>query len=223
MSTTHARESRGTPEQCKNDHFVQEWCTFMMKMNTHARTGAPQQTVAFPKWPFGVRGAHMYDENKHRARTGAPRHTAAFPKWPSGAGVAHMYDESEHHERTGVPPQSALELINPHLGLSTPPEPLKLQLSGELVTTTTDTSTTTRNNMRGEGAQKTTTPTWRRVSSWCKASSKAWDSCTEGKARVWGVLVVLPFEGDALLENTVIATISTYQQQIEQRVRSDHM
>jgi hypothetical protein len=75
----------------------------------------------------------IYGENEHRTRTGAPPHTAAFPKWPFGVREVHVYDESEHRARAGAPWQSAADLIPTPMGLSTPPEPLKLKLCGELL------------------------------------------------------------------------------------------
>jgi hypothetical protein len=39
-----------------------------------------------------------------------------------------MYDENEHRACTGALPESAMDLIHPHLGPSTPPETLKLKL-----------------------------------------------------------------------------------------------
>jgi hypothetical protein len=80
-----------------------------------------------------LRVAHIYDESEHGAGTGAPRHTAAFPKWPFGVKVANMHDESEHRTRTRAPRHSTPDSVNPHLGLSTAPGPLKLKLFWELV------------------------------------------------------------------------------------------
>jgi hypothetical protein len=73
MNTTHTWERRGTPQHPQSSNVAREAAHIYDEGEHHAHTGAPQHTVAPPKWQFGVRAAHTYDESEHHAHTGAPR------------------------------------------------------------------------------------------------------------------------------------------------------
>jgi hypothetical protein len=98
-----------------------------LKMNT-----AHAQEDTLPKSQLGAGEMQMHDENEHRARTGGPTHSDTFQS-------VHMvrewrtFNESEHHARMGAPMHYTADFWQPHLGLSTPPELLKLKLFGELL------------------------------------------------------------------------------------------